>query len=309
MLFRSYTNKFYANGARPSILLEHPGTVDEEVSQRLRKQWNKMYSGLDNAHKTAVLENGMSASVLGLSAREAQLIDGLEFSIRDVANWFGLPPHKLGDNSRTAYNSLESENQSMLDDCFDFWWVDWEEEVWKKLLSEDEKQGDTHVVEFVRQAMVRADLKSRALYYKQATAGRPWMTPDDVRSLETMNALGGEAATFKDPTNNFGSEDSEPEPEAEPEEEEEEESARDMENAARRALGDVVTRMRKRFRIHLDKTVKNTGASLTEARNQTWGEHGQLIIEALEPCAKVMAGIQGRTFDDVMDECKKRIRE
>ena len=40
------------------------------------------------------------------------MIETRRLSIIEVANWLGLPPHKLGDDSRTAYNSLEQENRS-----------------------------------------------------------------------------------------------------------------------------------------------------------------------------------------------------
>jgi len=72
-----------------------------------------------------------------------------------------LPPHKLGDSSRTAYNSLEQENQSYLDEALDGWFVTWESECFIKLLTEDQKRTDSHVVEFVREALLRADLTSR----------------------------------------------------------------------------------------------------------------------------------------------------
>jgi len=197
-----YTSVYFKNSARPSVILEHPATLTEPAQKRLKEGWNKQYMGVDSAHKTAVLEEGMKAHVLSFNARDTQLIETLGFSRKDIANFFGLPPHKLGDGDRTSYNSLEMENQSYLDEALDPWLTRWEEECWDKLLREREKEADSHVVEFKRQVLVRANLQARAIYYRQALAGAPWMTIDEVRGLENQNAAGESDLRF--PTNNFG---------------------------------------------------------------------------------------------------------
>jgi hypothetical protein len=68
-------------------------------------------------------------------------------------------------------------------------------------LTEDEKNADTHYVEFHRQALVRGDMETRAAYFRTALGGRPWMVPDEVRDEENMNPLGGEASTYLNPLN------------------------------------------------------------------------------------------------------------
>jgi HK97 family phage portal protein len=103
-----------------------------------------MYSGLENAHKAALLEDGVDLKILSNNARDSQLLETRAHEIREVANWFGIPPHKLGDTTRTAYASLEQENQSYLDDAVDPWLVTWEEEGRDKLLTEEQKAKPTH---------------------------------------------------------------------------------------------------------------------------------------------------------------------
>lgn len=307
MAAQKFTNKFFANSARPSVILEHPAIIDEGVAKRLKEQWTALHSGLDNSHKTAVLEQGMKANLVSSNARDAQLIETLQFSIRDIANWFGCPPHKLGDNSRTAYNSIEAENQAFIDECLDAWLVPWESEIRMKLLTEEQKRRDTHTVEFLRQALVRGDMKARYYAYKIATGGRAFMSPDEVRSRENLNEMGGDAGELRDPANNFptdptdddegkgdtGNRAAKPPPE----------NMAEIQAAAKAALHDAVTRMRKRFRVHLDKKTRN-GTEVVDAGRQVWSEHSQLMTEALGPCARLVAQIEKRKQSDVIDECR-----
>lgn len=196
-----FGSRFFRNNAKPSVVIEHPGKLTDQAAKKLREQWNSIHSGLENAHKTAVLEEGMKLKEFSIAARNAQLIESRQFQIREVANWFGVPPHKLGDTTRTAFASLEQENQSYLDDALDPWLVNWEEECWDKLLTEEEKAGDTHVIEFMRHALVRANLADRGIFYSAALSAG-WISRDEVRARENLNPIpDGQGQVFLFPLN------------------------------------------------------------------------------------------------------------
>ena len=179
--------RFFKNNAKPNLVLEHPAEMSPDAQKNFYRSWDERFNGLTNAHKTAILEEGMKAHELSISARDAQLADAMKSNLREIANFFGLPPHKLGDEWRGAYNSREQDNQAYFDGTLDFWFVQWESEANAKLLSTREQDEDTHTIEFVRQALLRADLQARAEYYWKATGGKPWMAPNEVRGLENMN--------------------------------------------------------------------------------------------------------------------------
>lgn len=185
---RRYQEVYLRNNARPSAIIELPGTMQPPAQQELLRQWNEMHQGLDNAHRTAILTNGAKLNAYSINARDSQLLETRQFEIREIANWFGLPPHKLGDSSRTAYNSLEQENQSFLDDTLDPWLVAIEQECRDKLLTEREKQADSHIVEFLRQALIRADIVARYTAYNIGKTGG-WLNDDNIAAAENMNAL------------------------------------------------------------------------------------------------------------------------
>ncbi|HUU33003.1 MAG TPA: phage portal protein, partial [Vicinamibacterales bacterium] len=175
-----------------------------------------------------------------------------EFDLREVANWFGVPPHRLGDATRTSYNSLEQENLSYLTGTLMRWVTRWEGEFWAKLLSEDEKLGDTHVVTFLRQSLVQADMSARNTAYKTALAGMPYMTIDEVRAREDLNPLpDGTGAKLLVPAN-IGSKGgaSEPEPPSR--------TAGDPE-AARAVLTETVRRFVRRLHGQVERALRRPG--------------------------------------------------
>jgi HK97 family phage portal protein len=201
---QEWAASFFANSCTPSSVLSHPETLKEEAQKRLRRNVESIHQGGNRAHKMMILEEGMTFSPLSFTAKDSQMVENVKLNRADVANFFGVPPHKLGDDSRTSFSSLEQENQSYLDEAVDPWLVRLEQEYRMKLFTEAEKETDSHVVEFNRNALVRADLKSRMEAYSKALAGAPFMVVDEVRARENLNPLGGDAAEIQYPINNFG---------------------------------------------------------------------------------------------------------
>jgi HK97 family phage portal protein len=156
----------------------------------LRDSWNTIHEGNGRAHRTAILESGTKFHQTSINARDAQLIEERRFSLLEIANWFGVPPHMVGDNSRTAYNSIEAENQSYLDVGLNPWLVRWEDEYNSKLFTEDEQDSGILTAEFERKALVRADLVTRGNFYRLAVGG-PFITPNEARKAENMAPIDG----------------------------------------------------------------------------------------------------------------------
>ncbi len=201
---REYGAEFFAGHAVPGVVIKRPleaPQLSDAALKNLEESWDRMVTGMGKHHRTVVLREGMEPFVIGVDARKAQLLEMRKFCVRDVANLTGVPPHKLGDDSRTAYASLEQENQSFLDDCLDVWFSQIEDECAEKLLTEREKAENTHVVEFLRQSLVRADMTTRyEAYNKGLQAG--FLTRDEVRERENLNPLpDGDGSRFFVPLN------------------------------------------------------------------------------------------------------------
>lgn len=150
---------FFGNGSVSSGIIEHPGAMDEETVAKTRRQWEKMHSR-ESAHKVAILQGGVKFVPLTIPPEQAQFLATRQFQRQEVASWFNLPPHKLGDSSQTSYSSLEQQNQSYLDSSLEPLLCALEEEMWDKLLLEREKKAG-YEIEFLRQALLKPDTKTR----------------------------------------------------------------------------------------------------------------------------------------------------
>lgn len=276
---KKYGSVFFRNNARPNIAIEVPKTLTESQLQDLRKGWESIQGGLENAHKIAILQGGAKLTPFSITAKDSQLLETRQFEIREIALWIGLPPHKLGDATKASYNSLEQENQDYLDLGLDPWLVTWEEECWNKLLSEEEKQSESHEILADRKALVRANLVDRANYYQKATGNRAWMLPDEVRAEEGLELLGGDAGELKDPSN-IGA----PKPPAEPEPAPPPKRKAPEQAAIAAVLADAARRMVRRVNHAAASAATRPGGFLTWL-DSIQAEHAPTMVCAFEPAA------------------------
>lgn len=199
---RDYGARYFKNDASPGVVLIVPAGMKDAAVANLRKTWGEMHEGFTKSHRPAILRDGVTlAPFAKATARDAQMLESRAFDAREVANVLGVPPHKVGDPSRTAYNSLESENQGYQEDTLDRWFVAWEQECDAKLLTEAEKASETHCCRFDPRPLARVPLAQRGAYYSTAiNAG--WLNVDEVRGFENMNPLpGGAGKVYRSPVN------------------------------------------------------------------------------------------------------------
>lgn len=188
---QKFNTIFFKNAAKPAVILTHAAKLNEKTKSELRESWERMQTGLENAHRTAILDQGLQAKELAVSARNAQMIEILNYNTRDIANWIGVPVHKLGDASNASYNSLEQENQSYLDDSLSFWLHNWCAECWDKLLSEQEKRDDSYHIAFDLNELMSADLAAKSAYLRTALGGHPWLMLNEARGWLNLDPVEG----------------------------------------------------------------------------------------------------------------------
>lgn len=159
MATRSYAARFFSGGATSAGVLMVPGSFTETQVKNLLAAWEKMNEGLKRAHKVALLQDGAKFEPTTINAQESQMLETQEHEVRMCANILNLPPHKLGDNSKSSYNSLEQENRAYLQQSLDPWLVTWESECDDKLLTEQEHESESHFCEFIRAALERTSFR------------------------------------------------------------------------------------------------------------------------------------------------------
>ena len=182
-----YGAKFFANGAAPSGVLEHPGTIKDIT--RLRESWNAIYGGSKNAGKVAILEEGMHYSPISISPNEAQFLETRKFQVDEIARIFHVPPHMIGDLERSTFSNIEQQSLEFVKYTLNPWVCRWEQALTKSLLSPKEKRE--YCIKFNVDGLLRGDYQSRMNGY---AVGRQngWMSANDIRKLENMDKISEE---------------------------------------------------------------------------------------------------------------------
>ena len=88
--------QYYRRGPRSGAFIQADGKLNDDTFTRLSKQFNDNYAGSDNAHKIAILENGMKFVQNPYTLKDAQVLESRDASIRENASIFGVPLPLLG---------------------------------------------------------------------------------------------------------------------------------------------------------------------------------------------------------------------
>src|SRR6185437_5217392 len=75
---QKFNTIFFRNAAKPAVVLTHPGKLPDKIKSALREDWERMQTGLENAHRTAILDGGLDAKEMTVSARNAQMIEVIQ---------------------------------------------------------------------------------------------------------------------------------------------------------------------------------------------------------------------------------------
>lgn len=179
-----YGAKFSANGANPGGVLEHPGVVKDP--KRVRDSWNAVYQGSGNAHRVAVLEEGMKYQPIGIPPEQAQFIATRKFQLNEIARIFRIPPHMIGDLEKSSFSNIEQQSLEFVKYTLDPWVVRWEQSLQRALLSPTEKPE--YFIKFNVDGLLRGDYQSRMNGY---AVGRQngWLSSNDIRELENLNRI------------------------------------------------------------------------------------------------------------------------
>ncbi|MDU4847503.1 MAG: phage portal protein [Clostridium sp.] len=179
-----YGASFFANGANPGGVLEHPGVVKDPA--RVRESWNSVYQGTGNAHKVAVLEEGMKFQSIGIPPEQAQFLETRKFQINEIARLFRIPPHMVGDLEKSSFSNIEQQSLEFVKYTLDPWVIRWEQAMKKALLLPSEKKD--YFIKFNVDGLLRGDYQSRMNGY---ATGRQngWLSSNDIRELENLNRI------------------------------------------------------------------------------------------------------------------------
>lgn len=185
-----YAGAYYGQGAKVGGFLMFPGHINSEAAEKMTRDFNSDAGSLDKAHEVVLLEDGVKFQQASFNPRDSQFVEGQAVTNRMVGLVTGAPAHLLGDTETTPYASRVEANAEYLDHCLDPWLRNLEEQCWDKLLTEQEKRSDSHVVEFRRSDLLRMNnaeqASADAIYLDRRT-----ILPNEVRNRMNLNPIEG----------------------------------------------------------------------------------------------------------------------
>ena len=152
-----YGASFFANGATPGGVLEHPGILKDP--KKVRDSWNEVYRGSGNAHKVAVLEEGMKYQQIGLPPEDSQFLETRKFQLDEIARLYRIPPHMVGDLDKSSFSNIEQQSLEFVKYTLDPWVIRWEQSLQRALLLPREKQE--YFIKLNVDGLLRGDYASR----------------------------------------------------------------------------------------------------------------------------------------------------
>lgn len=182
-----YGAAFYQNGAQPGGVLEHPGVVKDP--KRVRDSWNAIYQGSRNAHRIAVLEEGMTYKPISISPEQAQFLETRKFQIDEIARIFRVPPHMVGDLDKSSFSNIEQQSLEFVKYTLSPWISRWEQTIHRSLLLPSEKPR--YFARFNVEGLLRGDYQSRMNGYATGISNG-FLSPNDIHRLENMDLIPAE---------------------------------------------------------------------------------------------------------------------
>ena len=193
-----YGARFFGNGAQPGFVLKHPSVLSDDAYKRLKKSWEARHMGLNNAHKMAILEEGMTVEKLGVAPEDAQFLETRKFQNTEIARMFRVPPHMIADLDRATFSNIEHQGIEFVTHTIRPWLVRIEQGITKDLLTPSERK--IYYAEFLVDALLRGDTQSRYASYAIGRNGG-WLSTNDIRYLENMNPVDGGGDVYLVPLN------------------------------------------------------------------------------------------------------------
>ncbi len=178
--------RFFGRGPMPGGILTvpHGKKLDKEEREQYRNDFEKTYGGSENAGKVVVLSGGLEFTPLSLPNTDAQWIEGRAFSIVEVCRWYGVPPHKIADLSKSTNNNIEHQAIEFVQDCLLPWSRRLETEADIKLFGR--VMRGRRFTKLNLATLLRGDSKAQT----ESVAGKVnagLMTPDEGRAYFDLN--------------------------------------------------------------------------------------------------------------------------
>ncbi|WP_192858981.1 phage portal protein [Clostridium botulinum] len=184
-----YINKFFKNGLQVKGLVQYVGDLNSKAEQTFIENFERMSSGLKNAHRIAMLPLGYQFQPISQSLVDAQFLENSQLTIRQIAAMFGVKMHQINDLDSATHTNITEQQKGFYIDTLQSILTMYEQElIYKLFLGTEIRQG--YYIKFNVDAILRANLETRYNAYRTAIQSG-FKTPNEVRELEEDEAKEG----------------------------------------------------------------------------------------------------------------------
>jgi HK97 family phage portal protein len=305
----SFGSNFFDGGAFPAGVLEYDGALSDEAKKNLRESWQNLYGGQHRGKKVAVLEAGLKWKPMGIPQSDAEFLATRRFQVEEIARIYRVPPHMLGDLTRSTFSNIEQQSIDFVTYTMLPWFKRWEEAISRDFLNGDDSEIYT---EFLVDGLLRGDTLSRFQAYG---LGRQWglYSINDIRLKENLNPIGPEGDVYLSPLNMVPagqesapaaqSSPTAPAPEPDDDNEDEEEDEQDDSQRTRVAFTGPFREQWKRILHKQNEAIARQVQKLEEPQYLEWAqsfmeEQRSFARKCLKELAGAYFAVQGRSHDE-----------
>lgn len=188
LAMEEFGGRFFGNGAIPGLALSHPGQLSDLAHKHLKESWEEEHQGLTQAHRFAILEEGMKVEKIGIPPDDSQFIESRKMQVNEIARIYRMPLHKIQDLEHATFSNIEHQAIEFVVDTLRPWCVRWEQRIRQSLLGPEEARS--HFAEFLVDGLLRGDVSARYTAYATARQNG-WMSANEIRELENQNPIPG----------------------------------------------------------------------------------------------------------------------
>jgi HK97 family phage portal protein len=179
---------FFKNGGNPGGILKTESLLDDESYKRIKDNWQEAHAGLDNAHRVAILEAGLTWQSVGMPLRDAQFLEGRKFQRSEIAGLFRIPPHMIGDLEHATFSNIEQQGLEFVIHGLMPMLTRIEQRLKLQLI--DKKERQKFFAKFNVGGLVRGDMAARSSFYSSLVQNGA-LSPNEIRELEDLNPREG----------------------------------------------------------------------------------------------------------------------
>jgi HK97 family phage portal protein len=196
-----FSEAFIRQGARPSGIIKLPSGPGGNELRDLQRGFEDSHGGARNAHRVAIVTGDVTFEAMTGPLDDLQFVEQRHLSTTEIARIFRIPPWMIGAETGASQTYSNVEQQALVFVTYSL--RPWLVLIEQAISADPDLCSERQYVEFLVDALLRADSKTRAEVYALALdPAKGWMTRDEVRRLENLEPEPAAAIPIPQPTTN-----------------------------------------------------------------------------------------------------------